>query len=71
MFFKKSNIEKPLPQKGNYIVVIHNWFVDSKGFKSFTFSGLTLSEVEKEAKALTLDNSDTFSKCAYTIIEVL
>lgn len=71
MFFsKKKEDQSPPPKKGDWIVVIHNWFVDSKGFKHFTFKDMTESEVLKEAKAIQFDNQDTFSKCAFTIIKV-
>ena len=69
MFFGKKKEELAPPQKGDYVVVIHNWFVDSKGFNHFIFKDMTRQEVEKEAKAITHDNSDTFSRCAYTIVE--
>ncbi|EPP2801326.1 hypothetical protein ACUNRO_002215 [Acinetobacter baumannii] len=69
MFFKKEKKEATVT-KGNYVVVLHSWFVDSKGFKHFEFSGLTREEVEREAKVLQHDNFSTFNHCAYHIIKV-
>ena len=69
MFFKQEKKEETV-SKGNYVVILHNWFVETQGFKQFEFSGLTRSEVEKEAKALRCDHDSTFSHCAYYIIKV-
>lgn len=69
-FSKKSEPEKTI-ERGNYVVVLHNWFVDSKGFSHYEFKDMTKSEVEKEAKVLQHDNYDTFSKCAYYILKVV
>ncbi|HAV3489939.1 hypothetical protein C2U65_09170 [Acinetobacter baumannii] len=69
MFFKKEKVEKTIT-RGNYVVILHSWFVDDKGFKHFEFSDLTRAEVEKEAKALQHDHYDTFNKCAFYILKV-
>lgn len=69
MFFKKEKQENII-QKGNYVVILHNWFVESHGFKHFEFSNMTRAEVEKEAKALRHDHDSTFSHCAFHIIKV-
>lgn len=69
MFFKRDKKEQTV-SKGNYIVILHSWFVESKGFKHFEFSDMTRAEVEKEAKALQHDYSSTFNHCAFHIIKV-
>lgn len=70
MFFSKKKKEDEPIKKGNWLVITHNWFVDSEGFKHYQFSDMTRAQVEKEAKAICHDNYDTFSKCAYHIIKV-
>ena len=71
MFFKKKEIKEDVAVKtGDYIVVIHNWFVDSKGFQHHVFKNMELEQVKKEAAYLVSNNHDTFNKCAYHIIKV-
>ncbi|WP_252719446.1 hypothetical protein [Acinetobacter soli] len=69
MFFKNEKKEETI-SKGNYVVILHNWFVETHGFKHFEFSDMTRVEVEKEAKALRCDHDSTFSHCAYYIMKV-
>lgn len=67
MFFKKKEV---VAKRGDWVVVIHNWFVTSKSFKHFVFNNMTKEEVKKEAKALTIDNQDAFNHCAFYIIKL-
>lgn len=69
MLFGKPKEKEVIALKGDYVVVIHNWFVESKGFKHFVFKDMTFDQVEREAKVICHDNNDTFSKCAYTIVK--
>lgn len=40
LIFKQKEIEVLPPVKGDYVVVMHSWFVDSKGFKTFNLKVL-------------------------------
>lgn len=71
MFFSRKKEDLPsTPKKGDWIVVTHNWYVDSKGFRHFTFKDMTEAEVLREAKIIQFDNCGPLSKCAFTIIRV-
>lgn len=56
-------------KKSDYVVVLHHWFVHSKGFETFVFKDLTKEQVEKEAKILLVDRIKDFNHCAYVIVE--
>ncbi len=53
-----------------YIVVFHNWFVSSNGFTVKTLDAKDREGAEKEAKIMCYELDMTFSKCAYTVVEI-
>lgn len=53
-----------------YLIILHMWFVDSKGFELYESDAQTFKQAEEEAKALSYDRGATFNKCAYKIIQL-
>lgn len=53
-----------------YIIVLHAWHVDSKGFKIIESNATTRKDAEIQAKVLYADNNRDFNTCAYKIIEI-
>lgn len=68
--FKQKEIEEYSPPvKGDFVVVMHSWFVDSNGFKTFNLKGVTLQEAKNFGNQKVGEMLETFNKVAFTIVE--
>jgi predicted AlkP superfamily phosphohydrolase/phosphomutase len=55
--------------KYNYLIVLHNFWMESKGFEKIKSKAKTYKEAEAEGKAYCYDRTTDFNKCAYVIIK--
>lgn len=53
-----------------YIIVLHFWFMDSKGFQIIYSDATTKEEAFREACALKERKESTFNKCAATVVPI-
>ena len=56
--------------KNKYLIVLHCWFVESKGFHVYEIDADSYEEASAKADTLQLGHTETFSHCARTIIMI-
>ena len=68
-FNKKESVEKA--STGDFIVVIHNWFVRSNGFETHILRGVTKQQAKDFGNQKIGEMTNTFNHVAFTIFEVV
>lgn len=53
-----------------FIIVIHSFYVSSKGFEEIKIEAKDIQSAYDRAKALSWDKQDTFHHTAYTVLEI-
>lgn len=53
-----------------YIAILHEWFIDSKGFTIIELEAADEEAAKKEAKAIAYERYTSFNHCAVKVIRV-
>lgn len=53
-----------------FIAVIHNWFIDSKGFDVIKLDSSSLEQAKTEASSIAHNKSNLFNTTACVVLEI-
>lgn len=66
----RNTEEKQKPAKGDFVVVLHNWFgAQAKGFEQIILKDVTIEEANNKGYEMVGKKHGTFNHVAFTIVE--